>query len=86
MKIKSLLIILLFSFILIFEDNFAQFIDNFETELKVDSAGLNGWTYRTGDGNATMKFISSKKGYASIFVDATNDKRGIWWALIRSKS
>ncbi|MDH7604938.1 MAG: hypothetical protein QHH13_08575 [Melioribacter sp.] len=85
MKIKSLLIILLFSFILIFEDNFAQFIDNFETELKVDSAGLNGWTYRTGDGNATMKFISSKKGYASIFVDATNDKRGIWWALIRRR-
>jgi len=85
MKIKSLLVFLLFSFISIFENNFAQFIDNFETELKVDSAGLNGWTYRTGDGNATMKFISSKKGYASIFVDATKDKRGIWWALIRRR-
>jgi hypothetical protein len=30
-----------------------------------------------------MDFLSSGKGYASISVDASKDKRGIWWALIR---
>lgn len=85
MKIMMLFVIMLFSFLLIYENNFAQFIDNFENKLIIDSTGLNGWTYRTGDGYATMKFVSYAKGYASIFVDATKDKRGIWWALIRRK-
>jgi hypothetical protein len=29
-----------------------------------------------------MKFAQSGRGYASINVDATKDKRGVWWALI----
>lgn len=32
-----------------------------------------------------MDFVQSGKGYASIHVDATKDKRGIWWALIRRR-
>ena len=64
----------------------AQFADNFNTDkITYDESGNNGWTFRTGDGNASMKFISSGKGYASIYVDASKDKRGIWWALIRRR-
>lgn len=85
MKIRILLIIFIFSFLSFYENNFPQFIDNFENGLLIDTTGLNGWTYRTGDGYAEMKFIHSGKGYASIFVDATKDKRGIWWALIRRR-
>ncbi|MEJ5351849.1 MAG: hypothetical protein WHS65_09675 [Melioribacteraceae bacterium] len=84
MKIRTLLIII-FSFFSFYENNFPQFIDNFDNGLVLDNTGLNGWTYRTGDGNAEMKFVYSGKGYASIFVDATKDKRGIWWALIRRR-
>jgi hypothetical protein len=32
-----------------------------------------------------MDFSLSGRGYASIAVDATKDKRGIWWALIRRR-
>ena len=53
----------------------AQFRDDFDT--------VKGWRFRTGDGNATMDFRRGGKGYASIFVDATKDKRNIWWALIQ---
>lgn len=61
----------------------AQFLDEFnDTSITLDSSALNGWTFYTGDGLATMKF-QQKDGYASIFVDATKDQRGIWWALIR---
>lgn len=62
----------------------AQFIDNFnEAELTKDPNGINGWTYLTGDGTATVDFSESGKGYASMSVDATKDKRGIWWAIIK---
>lgn len=50
-----------------------------------DSTGTNGWTYYTGDGSAVTDFSLSGKGYASINVDASKDKRGIWWALIRRR-
>ncbi|MEG8947831.1 hypothetical protein [Rosettibacter firmus] len=63
----------------------AQFINTFNDGLKLDPRGLNGWTYRTGDGEATMNFVPSPDGYASIIVDATKDKMGIWWALIRRR-
>jgi len=32
-----------------------------------------------------MDFRQGGDGYASILVDATTDKRGIWWALIERK-
>jgi hypothetical protein len=57
----------------------AQFFDDFD-HLKLDRQ--SGWFFQAGDGTATMDFRQGGRGYASIFVDATTDKRGIWWALI----
>lgn len=54
----------------------AQFIDEF------DRATVDEWRWFTGDGDATMDFVPAN-GYASIVVDATQDKRNIWWALIQ---
>lgn len=75
--------VLIVSF-LITSSALAQFIDEFNSaSLAKDPKGINGWAYYTGDGTATMDFTASGKGYASINVDATKDKRGIWWALIK---
>jgi hypothetical protein len=64
----------------------AQFIDDFNSSsVQIDPNGINGWLFRPGDGTATMDFRQGGDGYASIFVDATTDKRGIWWALIERK-
>jgi len=64
----------------------AQFIDNFDgPSVQLDPEGLNGWLFRPGDGTATMDLRQGGDGYASIFVDATTDRRGIWWALIERK-
>src|SRR6266576_2364713 len=64
----------------------AQFIDNFDgLPVQLDPEGLNGWLFRPGDGTATMDLRQGGDGYASIFVDATTDRRGIWWALIECK-
>jgi hypothetical protein len=62
----------------------AQFLDNFNT-VQLDPTGAKGWLFRTGDGQATMEFRQGGEGYASIFVDATRDQRGIWWALIERR-
>jgi hypothetical protein len=59
----------------------AQFVDDFNS-VQTDPAGVNGWHFRIGDGAATMDFRQGGEGYASLFVDATHDRRGIWWALI----
>jgi len=65
----------------------AQFIDNFYgPSVQLDPEGINGWLFRPGDGTATMDLRQGGDGYASIFVDATTDKRGIWWALIERKA
>jgi hypothetical protein len=64
----------------------AQFRDDFNGErIALDTTGLNGWNFFAGDGSAVMDFSQSGKGYASISVDATKDKRGIWWALIKRR-
>ncbi len=64
----------------------AQFADNFNGNgLISDISGLNGWAYFTGDGDAAMTFSESGKGYATMSVDATKDRRGIWWALIKRR-
>src|SRR5262245_66586930 len=57
----------------------AQFFDGFDN-LKLDPD--DGWFFQAGDGTATMDFRQGGKGYASIFVDGTTDRRGIWWALV----
>jgi hypothetical protein len=60
-----------------------QFLDHFnDPTVKLDPQGLNGWLFRAGDGTATMDFRQTEASVASILVDATTDKRGIWWALI----
>ncbi len=64
----------------------AQFRDDFTGDSTVLRSGdSHGWTFRTGDGSATMEFHRSGRGYASVWVDATSDTRGIWWALIRRR-
>jgi hypothetical protein len=64
----------------------AQFIDNFDSpSVQLDSEGIKGWLFRPGDGTAAMDFRQGGEDYASISVDATTDKRGIWWALIERK-
>ncbi|AFN75864.1 hypothetical protein MROS_2634 [Melioribacter roseus P3M-2] len=81
-RIPNLLIF--FIFVTVSQMN-AQFIDEFNgKELQYDPDGLNGWTFFSGDGNAEVKFIQ-KDGYASVRVDASKDKRGLWWALIRRR-
>jgi hypothetical protein len=65
----------------------AQFIDTFNgPAVELDPDGIRGWLFRAGDGTATMDFRQGGDGYASIFVDATTDKRGIWWALVERKA
>lgn len=62
---------------------FAQFRDDFNSStIAKDPNAMQGWTYRTGDGTATMD-MEQGDGFAAITVDATHDKRGIWWAMIR---
>jgi len=62
---------------------FAQFVDNFDgPSVQLDPTGKEGWLFRAGDGTATMDLRQGEPGYASVFVDGTTDKRGIWWALM----
>jgi hypothetical protein len=64
----------------------AQFLDDFgAAALRTDPDGLQGWSFFTGDGEARMDFRQAGHGHAQIAVDATHDKRGIWWALIKRK-
>jgi hypothetical protein len=62
----------------------AQFVDHFES-VRTDPEGLDGWRFVAGDGTATMDLRQGGAGYASILVDATTDRRGIWWALVERK-
>lgn len=55
----------------------AQFVDNFD-----GPAIDKDWSYFSGEGVVTMGF-EQRDGYASILVDATKDKRGIWYAVIK---
>jgi hypothetical protein len=62
----------------------AQFFEPFDS-LHTDPAGLRGWSCFTGDGQAAATFEQQEPGVASIRVDATGDRRNIWWALIKHK-
>jgi hypothetical protein len=57
----------------------AQYIDEFN-----GTGTPTGWVFITGDGQATIDF-KQKNGIASLYVDATKDKLGIWWALTRHR-
>jgi len=64
----------------------AQFFETFDDqELRVDPSGVEGWSFFSGDGAATIDFRRPVKGHASILVDATRDRRNIWWALIQHR-
>ncbi len=54
----------------------AQFLDEFDTE------SPQGWTWFTGDGEATVDFVRGD-GFRTLAVDATHDRANIWWALIK---
>jgi hypothetical protein len=61
----------------------AQFREDFDGPLlRLDPTAKNGWTFFTGDGSAVMDFRQGE-GFASIIVDATKDRRNVWWALIK---
>ena len=63
---------------LVYRPATAQFLDEFD-----GPALSEEWTFLTGDGEATMDFRQGGDGYASVFVDATQDRHNIWWALIK---
>jgi len=52
-----------------------QFIERFE------DGHAHGWNAFTGDGNAHIALKAAKE-YATIRVDATQDRHNIWWAVI----
>jgi hypothetical protein len=54
------------------------FLEDFGREPRA----IERWTWFTGDGSATMDFVPGD-GCASIRVDARQDRRNIWWALIK---
>jgi hypothetical protein len=55
-----------------------QFVEDFSQ----DATAASRWITMTGDGAAAIELVPSK-GCASILVDATQDRRGIWWAVIK---
>ena len=64
----------------------AQFVDDFDgPRVAGDPDGVLGWTCFTGEGEARMEFVQGGPGYASILVDATRDRRNVWWALIKRR-
>jgi hypothetical protein len=64
----------------------AQFLETFDdAELHVDPNGVAGWSFFSGDGEATIDLLGTGEGYATIVVDATSDRRNVWWALIKHR-
>jgi hypothetical protein len=64
----------------------AQFLETFDDpELRFDPSGVEGWSFFSGDGEAEIDLRGTGKGYATIVVDATSDRRNVWWALIKHR-
>ena len=64
----------------------AQYLENFDgAELAIDQSGLEGWSFFSGDGEATIDLVATGHGHATIVVDATRDRKNVWWALIRHR-
>lgn len=59
----------------------AQFRDGFDKPLVKDPTGAKGWGCVTGEGRVDMDLVPGP-GWATITVDATKDRRGVWWAFI----
>jgi len=60
----------------------AQFVDEFEAPIAQDQTAEDGWFWMTGDGEAVMD-MAVQDGAAVVTVDAREDQRNIWWALIK---
>ena len=61
----------------------AEFVDDFDREeMQLDASGRKGWAFMTGDGQAVIDFTQGA-GVGVIEVDARQDQRNIWWAIIR---
>jgi len=54
----------------------AQFMDPFE------GPKIEGWFQVTGDGTPTMELVQND-GFVRYKVDATNDRYGVWWTIIK---
>ncbi len=64
----------------------AQFLEQFDgSQLALEPSGMDGWAFFSGDGNAAMDFRAGGDGSATITVDATGDRRNVWWALIKHR-
>ncbi len=64
----------------------AQFLETFDSpELRTDPSGVDGWAFFSGDGDAVIDLVATGEGHASIVVDATGDRRNVWWALIKHR-
>jgi hypothetical protein len=64
----------------------AQFLEQFDApRFAVDPSGIDGWAFFSGDGTVAMDFRAVGNGHATISVDATEDHRNVWWALIKHK-
>jgi hypothetical protein len=62
----------------------AQFLETFDgAELRTDPSGAEGWSFFSGDGEAKIDLRGTDEGYATIIVDATHDRRNVWWAVIK---
>jgi hypothetical protein len=60
-----------------------DFIDEFGPgPLNTDPSALLGWSWHAGDGEALVDFTQAE-GVGHIAVDATADRRNIWWTFIR---
>ena len=58
----------------------AQFRDDFDV-LRKDPSGAVGWGFVAGEGKAVIDLVPGP-GFATIAVDATKDRRNVWWAII----
>jgi hypothetical protein len=58
----------------------AQFRDDFNVVRK-DPSGAAGWGFLTGEGQAVIGLVQGP-GIATVTVDATKDRRNVWWAII----
>jgi hypothetical protein len=80
-RLKQCAFFLMFGFLL--GQASAQFLEDFSgRSIRKDKSGINGWAFFTGDGEASMDFRAGES-YGSVLVDATKDRRNIWWALIK---
>ncbi|PWG68200.1 hypothetical protein DF186_25600, partial [Enterococcus hirae] len=64
----------------------AQFREDFDPgALAHDPSAMQGWAWFSGDGEAVVEVRDSGEGHATIAVDATRDRRNVWWAVVKRR-